>query len=381
MRRLPRSFAVSMVLLGTAGITSAADVPITGLKLIVVDKTSAGKAKAVFVAKDLAVTKGSGTDASQIAAILDVSYDTVSGSFDMPQGAGWLVNSASVAKYVNKAAPTGGATKVGVIKPGSLVKVVGKSLGDVPLDISAAPAGAVYVADTIVNGPDTTRLCTQFNGCVHKVIAGGSGYKLVCKGNSAGDPTCAAAPPTSTTSTSLVDSSTTSTSLADPCATGNGGCDPLTTCTNDGGDPLCGDCPGGYDGTGNTACTDVNECQTGNGGCTPPADLCFNSPGSFVCDVNECATNNGGCTSGFLCANSPGSFGCNDINECATTNGGCSVLATCANTPGSRTCTCMGSCTGNGFTCTDANECLTNNGGCGVGTCTDTPSCSFTCTP
>ena len=64
------------------------------------------------------------TDVSDISAVLDISYDTVSGSFDMPQGAGWLVNSSSVAKYVNKAAPTGGATKVSAIKPGSLVKVV-----------------------------------------------------------------------------------------------------------------------------------------------------------------------------------------------------------------------------------------------------------------
>src|SRR5262245_46138064 len=155
MRRLPGSVTVSMVLLGTAGAAYAVDVPVVGVKLVVVDKmASASQAKAVFVSKDTAVTKGSGTDTSQIAAILDISYDAASGSFDMPQGAGWLVNSASVAKYVNQGAPVGGATKVGVIKPGSLVKVVGKSLGDVALDISTAPTGAVYVADTIVNGPD-----------------------------------------------------------------------------------------------------------------------------------------------------------------------------------------------------------------------------------
>jgi hypothetical protein len=233
---------------------------------------------------------------------------------------------------------------VGVIKPGSVLKVVGKSLGDVPLDISTAPSGAVYVADTIVNGPDTTRLCTQFDDCTHKTIAGGTGYKLVCKGNSVGDPSCAAAPPTSTTSTTL----------PDPCLSGNGGCDPLTSCTNDEGSPLCGPCPGGYAGTGDTTCT----------------------------DVNECATDGGGCTSGFLCANSPGSFACNDVNECATNNGGCSTLAACTNTAGSRNCACMGSCTGNGITCTDVNECATNNGGCGISViCTNTPSCSFTCTP
>jgi hypothetical protein len=343
MQRLPRFAAVSMGLLCAAGAARAADVPITGLKLIVVDKiASAGQAKAVFVSKDPTIMKGPGTDATQISAILDVAYDASSGIFDMPQGGGWVVNSSSVAKYVNKTAPTGGATKVSAIKPGSLVKVVGKSLGDVPLDISTAPSGPVYVADTIVNGPDTTRLCTQFNGCVHKSVAGGTGYKLVCKGNSTGDAACSATPPTSTTSTTLFD----------PCATGNGGCDPLTSCTNDGGSPLCGSCPGGYTGTGATMCN----------------------------DVNECATNGGGCSLGFICANSPGTFNCNDVNECATSNGGCNVLAACTNTAGSRSCTCPSGCPGNGITCTDVNECATNNGGCGV-TCTNTPSCSFTCSP
>src|SRR5262245_13285823 len=126
---------------------------IVGLKLIVVDKIAASdKAKAVFVAKDPGVSKGTGTDAAQIEATLDIAYDAVSGTFLMPQGGNWLVNSDSVAKYVNKTAPTGGAVKVSVIKPASLVKVVGNGLGDMPLDISTAPTGSVYVVDTILNG-------------------------------------------------------------------------------------------------------------------------------------------------------------------------------------------------------------------------------------
>jgi hypothetical protein len=63
-----------------------------------------------------------------------------------------------------------------------------------PLDIASAPVGPVYVADTIVNAGIETRLCTQFAACVHKAIGGGTGYKLVCKGASAGDPACTAAP-------------------------------------------------------------------------------------------------------------------------------------------------------------------------------------------
>src|SRR5262245_52959347 len=124
MRLLLSLFVVS-TLVGSAG---AADVPIVGLKLVVVDKiTAASKAKAVFVAKDGAISKGSGTDVAAIDATLHVAYDGVGGTFVMPQGANWLVNSDSVAKYVNKDAPDDpGAVKVGVIKPGALAKVVGK---------------------------------------------------------------------------------------------------------------------------------------------------------------------------------------------------------------------------------------------------------------
>lgn len=207
-----RLVVLSLILV-VSSLAHAADIPITGLKLIVLDKlATASKAKAVFVAKDGAVTKGAGTDPAQIEATLDIAYDSVSGAFLMPPGGKWLVNSTSVAKYVDKTAPTTGAVKVSVIKPGSLVKVVGKSLGDTPLDISSPPSGAVYVVDTIVNDGETTRLCTQFAGCVHKVIAGGTGYKLICKGSSSGDAGCLAA---TTTSTST--SSSTTTTLQSGC--------------------------------------------------------------------------------------------------------------------------------------------------------------------
>ena len=192
----------------------AADVPVTGLKLIVVDKLAAtGTSKAVFVTKDPAVTKGAGTDSLAIDALLEVAYDDAQGSFDMPQGAAWLVNSARVAKYVNRLAPSGGAVKVSAIKPGSLVKVVAKSLGDAPLDISSPPSGAVYVVHTVANGGDTTRHCTQFTACAHKAIAAGTGYKLVCRGSSVGDPDCTASGGAGSTSTTTFTTSTTTTSL------------------------------------------------------------------------------------------------------------------------------------------------------------------------
>jgi hypothetical protein len=173
-------------------LARAVDIPITGRKLVVVDKVaSAGKAKAVFASKDPLVTKGTGTDPAQIEATLEIAYDTQYGAFLMPPGGHWLTNSPTGAKYVNKSAPTGGAVKVSAIKPTNLVKMVGKSLGDAPLSIASGPSAAVHVVDTIVNDGEVTRLCTTFNPCVHKVIAGGTGYKLVCKA-SLPDPTCQA---------------------------------------------------------------------------------------------------------------------------------------------------------------------------------------------
>ena len=43
------------------------------------------------------------------------------------------------------------------------------------------------------------------------------------------------------------------------CAEANGGCDPLTTCTN-GVPTVCGPCPMGYEGTGETGCVDIDGC-------------------------------------------------------------------------------------------------------------------------
>lgn len=187
--------AVAAGMTFTASKALAVDIPVIPLKLIIVDKlVASGSAKAVFVVKDPAVTKGPGTNVAVILSQLDVSYDAESGSFVNPSGAEWLVNKDTVAKYVNKTAPAGGSTKVSVIKPGKLIKNVGKSLGDSPIDISTEPTTPVKTTYTVSNG-GTFKHCGQFTaaGCSHKSIAGGTGWKLVCKGNGA-SATCPASP-------------------------------------------------------------------------------------------------------------------------------------------------------------------------------------------
>ena len=278
---LPRRlFAVLVLLLGAA-VALAADVPIVGLKLIVIDKGGSGAAKTVFVAKDVAITKGTGTDPTQIEATFEIAYDSASGAYLMPQGGKWSGNKATAAKYGNKTAPTDGVVKVGLIKPGSLLKIVGRGLGDTPLDISTAPSGDVYVAATIVNGGEKTRLCTRFSGCTHKLIAGGTGYKLLCKGNSTGDPNCVGA--------------------MDPCATAPvapvGGS--YATCTTDipSGETCPLTCANGYAHAG-TDPTCLDGAFTGAATCTPATCAALETP----LISSDCGTGATGDTCTVQCA-------------------------------------------------------------------------------
>jgi hypothetical protein len=223
LRLLLRAVIVALL----AGPAGAADHPVVGTKLIVVDKVAvAGSAKAVFVAQDAAVTKGAGTDPAAIEATLDVAAGSVHGAFLAPQGSGWIANKASVAKYVHKDAPSGGAVKVSVVKPGRLIKVVAKSLGDLPLDVSAPPSGPVYAAFTVTNAGDTHRHCTQFAGCTHKAIGGGSGHKLVCRGGGSGDAGCLAVPPPTTTTSTSTTTVTLQVAWSVDCCQGAGECVP-----------------------------------------------------------------------------------------------------------------------------------------------------------
>jgi hypothetical protein len=169
---------------------------VSGKKLIVVDRRALGsRAKVVYVSKDRsigAIDKGPGTDAGAIEASFDMAYvnGATSGTFNVPVGAndgtsGWVVNKASVARFVNRPAPSGPTgAKAAVINPGKLLKIVGKSLGDDPIDVLGAghPGGAgITTVYTVTNDGFVRRHCTSFTACDHKPIAAGTGAKLVCK--------------------------------------------------------------------------------------------------------------------------------------------------------------------------------------------------------
>lgn len=180
-------------------IASASDTGVTAKKLIVVDKHEfpVVKGKITFVAKHPAVTKGEGEDPLGISAAFYVTYGngSVAGAFSMPAGGGWAANKQKMAKYVNKAAP-GGPTqvKLAVIKPGKLLKLVAKGIGDVPFDIlgvGAPGAAGVQTAYCVENSGEENCHCSIFAACKQRSIARGTGAKLVCK-RGAADPECGA---------------------------------------------------------------------------------------------------------------------------------------------------------------------------------------------
>jgi cysteine-rich repeat protein len=235
--------AGAVLLTATAG--RAAEIGVVPTKLIVLDKlVLAGKAKTVFVAKDPVVDKGPGTDVEDISVTFGFRYNDTRGEFVLPEGesdgiAGWLVNKSTVAKYVNSTAPTGPTgTKVSVLKQNNLVKLVGKTLGDTPIDLilTGAPTGSVFTAYTVRNGATVNTFCSEWplGTCSLKLVGADTGRKLVCKGEGLGlpDPLCVAAP------ASCVGGAPNGTPEGDEeCDDGNA--DPTDGCTN--ACTICGD--------------------------------------------------------------------------------------------------------------------------------------------
>jgi cysteine-rich repeat protein len=379
--------AISGLIAGGAWQVKAADIGVPPTKLIVVDKTIAsGTAKAVFVAKDPNIDKGSGTDTATISGQLQMKYDNgvnapITGAFQAPSGGNWLVNKTTVAKYVDKDAPTGGGTKVSVIKPGNLVKLVGKNTGDQPLDIvsqAGAPSGDAATAYTVNNGDTSNTFCSISTGCAWKAIAGGTGAKLVCKGGTA-DPAC------SGVTTRCVGGAPNDTvQPGEQCDDGNvndgDGCTKACTVCGDGvvSAPEQCDAGGLTCSTGprnGLSCTTSDYNRTCAGG-TNAGAICL-SDGD--CPSSTCSANTG-CGGGGTCAGgtNPGAICANSSN--CTGGGVCSgALGFCVthNTPG-----CDANCTlptcGNGNvsgseTCDDGNNSDFDNcpADCIVDSCTN----------
>ena len=203
-----RLLSVALLIVAVPTLADAADSGVPAKKLILLNKVvTAGKAKTVYVAKnDAGIQKGAAGDPALLAASFGWFYETegassVAGCFtqihETSERNRWIKNTESVAKYVNKDAPITSlptSTKVIVVKPAKVAKVVALGLGDPGVGNGNLFLGAPTAADgihtvlTIENGNDssTHRMCTQFaadlgSTVVMKEIAGGTGRKLVAK--------------------------------------------------------------------------------------------------------------------------------------------------------------------------------------------------------
>lgn len=186
--------AMKLALFGAVLTTdTTAQTGIPAVKLTVIDKPSSG-AKVVFTAKDTAVGKGAGTNTATVSATFRFRYDNgidlpTEGEFVAPQGStNWLANSSTVAKYRNAMAPEGGGIKLTQLKPGKLLSLAGRNLGDTPIAIlgqNSASTGTATTQYCIDNGDEGNCFCSTFTTCSWKLIAGGTGAKLVCRGAAA----------------------------------------------------------------------------------------------------------------------------------------------------------------------------------------------------
>jgi hypothetical protein len=169
---------------------------------MVVSRPAHDQARVTYTSTDAAagLAKGAGTDEGAIAATVyladengKTTFDVAAGAFD--GSAGWKVNDARRAAFVNKAAP-GGPTGVSslTVVAGRKVKLVTKSLGDTsPLAFGGAPTAALRVAGVVTNGAEVATHCTRFepSDCAYTALDGGTGWKLRCH-NGVADPSCSA---------------------------------------------------------------------------------------------------------------------------------------------------------------------------------------------
>jgi len=302
---------VAIAVVCSSALALAIDIPVPGKKVTIVDKTAInGTAKITSLQKAPNITKGSGGNPALLDGSVEIFYSSSSsGGAFLPLPPPWAVNTATVAKFLNKSAPAGPSpVKVAIVKNGKIAKVVSKGLGG--MDISSPPGvSGVTVVFTVENGNDSSihRLCTRYSlgdgsFVQHKVIAGGLGYQLKLKngvGVSCPSGTSTTTPSTSTSSTTGPGSTSTSTTVASSTSSTSSSTSTSTSSTigtcNDGlqnqdetdidcGGDICPDCALNQDCNAASDCLS-GTCQGGVCRCLAGANHTFslnsNSGGSF----------------------------------------------------------------------------------------------------
>jgi hypothetical protein len=193
----------SLVVTFAAMLGSVATAAAGTTSLVAASRPSRPSARLTYSSSDglAGLAKGPGTT-SDVSARVFVAQGATRTVFDIPAGAyatgtGWLVNDATRALFLNRAAPSGptGVART-LFATGRRVRLMTKSLGDVsPLALGAAPWDVLRVAYVMTNGSETSRHCAQFlpGSCSYASLDGGTGWRLRCRDGVA-DPSCGAAP-------------------------------------------------------------------------------------------------------------------------------------------------------------------------------------------
>ena len=145
------ALAIGVALIANLGVAQATDVPIASKKLVISGKViPGGRAKATFVGKDAAITKGVGTDPTQISAELDVSYRQRQRRVPRARG-DRLAAQPPPSPSQQRVGAHDGLREDHADPARQARKAVGEELGDTPIDISAPPTGSVLAVYTVTN--------------------------------------------------------------------------------------------------------------------------------------------------------------------------------------------------------------------------------------
>lgn len=190
-----------LAFLASTSPVSAADVGITGAKLVVVDDPVAGVERLAFRAKgDAGIQKGPDGAPTALDATLEVVYGDKPCNYafhSLPSGSGWRSNVGGKAKY-RVASPTAKTSLK--VRSGRFVRFRARAVGGDPnsrLGLVTggvpSPAAGLVVVLTIRNAADNSvrRMCTRFavdagSALRFRNIKGGRGRKLVARN---GQPT------------------------------------------------------------------------------------------------------------------------------------------------------------------------------------------------
>jgi hypothetical protein len=137
MRAVGWSGVVAGLLVAWVAVAGAQENGVLGRKLVIVDKYDVSdRAKLVFVSKDGtpgAIHHGAAASPPALSGTVEVFpvQDPANRAVYELDAGGWLIQAATVARYVNHdAAPGGAGVRVLSTKPGARLKVVTKNLGD-----------------------------------------------------------------------------------------------------------------------------------------------------------------------------------------------------------------------------------------------------------